>query len=70
MVRIYTRMSSFSDPKKSGRPLLNKSANKRLLSEVRKDGIDHYLPRIDDGKHKKICYLQSQYKQIMQKMQS
>ena len=50
IVRIYMRKSSISDPKKVGRSLLNKSANKCVLIKVRKDGIGHYLQRTKGGK--------------------
>ena len=57
IVRINVRRSSISDLKKVGRPLLNKSANQRVLSEVRKNGIDHYFQRTEGGKQRKyaIC---------------
>ena len=49
------RKSSFSDPKKACGPLLNKSANKRVPSEIWIDGSGNYLQRIDSGKHKKYA---------------
>ena len=57
MVRIYLRKSPISNSKKAGRPLLNKSANKCVLSEDRKDETGDYLQRIDGGKQRKyaIC---------------
>ena len=50
IVIIYMRKSSISDPKKACRSLLNNSANKHVLIEVRKDGIGHYLPRTEGAK--------------------
>ena len=57
ILRIYLGKSSISDLKIAGKPLLNKSANTRVLSEVRNDGIGHYLQRTEDGKQRKctIC---------------
>ena len=64
IVIIYLRKSSISDSKKAGRPLLNKSANKCVLSEVRKDETGDYIQRIDGGKQRKyaICKINARNK--------
>ena len=53
------RKSFISDPKKAGKQLPNKSANKRVLSELRKDGIGHYLQGTEGRKQRQcaICII-------------